>query len=112
MRNTLPINYFPPTLFLTNRSPLYGEAHLFSQPASRLRLEFELGANPFALKRAVATDLWPAIEAVQGGGSFISPGVEQHMLIDPPPEANQDCNRLHSTHFLSHDYHRSANKSL
>ena len=53
-------------------------------------MEFELGANAFVLKRAIATDMWPAIEAVQAGGSFISPGVEQHALIDPPPEANQD----------------------
>ena len=53
-------------------------------------MEFELGANAFVLKRAIATDLWSAIEAVQAGGSFISPGVEQHALIDPPPEANQD----------------------
>ena len=58
MRNTAPINHFPPTLFSPNRSPIYGEAHLFSQPASRLvtgnpslqkgvnrRLEFELGAG-------------------------------------------------------------------
>src|ERR1035437_7435096 len=36
MRNTAPINHFPPTLFSPNRSPIYGEAHLFSQPASRL----------------------------------------------------------------------------
>ena len=53
-------------------------------------MEFELGANAFVLRRAIATDLWPAIEAVQAGGSSISPGVEQHALIDPPPEANQD----------------------
>jgi hypothetical protein len=57
MRNPAPINHFPPTLFSPNRSPIYEEAHLFSQPASRLvtgnpsiqkgvnrRLEFELGA--------------------------------------------------------------------
>src|ERR1035437_2009740 len=36
MRNPAPINHFPPTLFSPNRSPIYGEAHLFSQPASRL----------------------------------------------------------------------------
>src|ERR1017187_8341122 len=36
MRNTAPINHFPPTLFSPNRSPIYGEAHLFSQPVSRL----------------------------------------------------------------------------
>jgi hypothetical protein len=34
MRNPAPINHFPPTLFSPNRSPLYGEAHLFSQPES------------------------------------------------------------------------------
>ena len=65
-------------------------------------MEFELGANAFVLKRAIATDLWPAIEAVQAGGSFISLGVEQHSLIDPPPEVNQDKSRLHSTHSMSH----------
>jgi hypothetical protein len=36
MRNTTPVNHFPPTLFSRNRSPIYGEAHLFSQPALRL----------------------------------------------------------------------------
>jgi hypothetical protein len=36
MRNYARINHFPPTLFSPNRSPIYGEAHLFSQPASRL----------------------------------------------------------------------------
>ena len=33
MRNTAPINHFPPTLFSPNRSPIYEEAHLFSQRA-------------------------------------------------------------------------------
>ena len=36
MRNTAPITHFPPTLFSPTRSPIYGEARLFSQPASRL----------------------------------------------------------------------------
>src|ERR1035441_1876428 len=36
MRNTAPVTHSPPTLFPPNRSPIYGEAHLFSQPASRL----------------------------------------------------------------------------
>jgi len=36
MRNIEPINHFPPTLFSPNRSPIIGEAHLFSQPASKL----------------------------------------------------------------------------
>ena len=36
MRNPAPINHFPPTLFSLNRSPIYEDAHLFSQPASRL----------------------------------------------------------------------------
>jgi len=30
MRNPAPINYFPPTLFSPNRSPIYGEAHFFA----------------------------------------------------------------------------------
>jgi hypothetical protein len=31
MRNTSPINYFPPTLFSPKRSPIYEEEHFFSQ---------------------------------------------------------------------------------
>ena len=33
------------------------------------------GANAFVLKRAIATDLLPAIDAVQAGHTFVSPGV-------------------------------------
>src|ERR1017187_961252 len=36
MRTTAPINHFPPTLFSPSRSPIYGEAHFISQPASKL----------------------------------------------------------------------------
>src|SRR5664279_1940041 len=109
MRNPAPINHFPPTLFSPNRSPIYGEAHLFSQPArspkSRVRslrskvgergsasrkLEFELGANAFVLKRAIATDLWPAIEAVQAGRSFVSSGVDQHALHEGKSKPSPD----------------------
>jgi hypothetical protein len=35
MRNSGPINHFPPTLFSLNRSPIYGETYLFSQRATR-----------------------------------------------------------------------------
>src|SRR5947209_754986 len=38
--------------------------------AGRLR---DAGVAGFVLKRAAATDLMPAVEAVLGGGSFISP---------------------------------------
>ena len=37
MRNPAPINHFPPTLFSPNRSPIYGEAHLFSPQCLRRR---------------------------------------------------------------------------
>ncbi len=33
------------------------------------------GASGFVLKRTAAIDLIPAVEAVLGGGSFVSPGV-------------------------------------
>jgi two-component system secretion response regulator SsrB len=48
--------------------------------ASACRATLEAGANAFVLKRAIATDLLTAIEAVQAGRSFISPGVEPHAL--------------------------------
>src|ERR1035437_1315608 len=37
MRNPAPINHFPPTLFSPNRSPIYGEAHLFSRRGRSLK---------------------------------------------------------------------------
>jgi len=45
----------------------------------------EAGANAFVLKRAIATDLLPAIEAVQAGRVFISPGVQRHAQPGPRP---------------------------
>ena len=38
------------------------------------RAALEAGADAFVLKRAIATDLLPAIDAVQAGHSFVSPG--------------------------------------
>ncbi len=35
------------------------------------------GVAGFVLKRSAATDLIPAVEAVLGGGSFVSPGVRE-----------------------------------
>lgn len=40
----------------------------------------EAGANALVLKRAVATDLLPAIDAVLAGHDFLSPGLEPHHL--------------------------------
>lgn len=48
--------------------------------ASACRATLEAGANAFVLKRALATDLLPAIEAVQAGVSFISPGVREPVM--------------------------------
>jgi len=48
--------------------------------ASACHATLEAGANAFVLKRAIATDLLPAIEAVQAGRSFISPGVQESAL--------------------------------
>jgi len=45
--------------------------------ASACRATLEAGANAFVLKRAIATDLLPAIEAVQLGKIYISPGVRE-----------------------------------
>jgi two-component system secretion response regulator SsrB len=40
------------------------------------RAAVEAGADAFVLKRSIATDLLPSIDAVQAGRSYISPGVE------------------------------------
>jgi DNA-binding NarL/FixJ family response regulator len=42
--------------------------------ANQIRSE---GVAGFVLKRTVATDLIPAVEAVLGGGSFVSPAVRE-----------------------------------
>ncbi len=36
------------------------------------------GARAFVLKRAAASDLIPAVEAVLAGGSYVSPGAKTH----------------------------------
>ena len=38
------------------------------------RSTMEAGADAFVLKRAIATDLLAAIDAVQAGGAYVSPG--------------------------------------
>jgi CheY-like chemotaxis protein len=48
--------------------------------ASSCRATLEAGANAFVLKRAIATDLLPAIEAVQAGKIYISPDVRESAL--------------------------------
>ena len=48
--------------------------------ASACQATLEAGANAFVLKRAIATDLLPAIEAVQAGKRFVSPGVQEPAL--------------------------------
>jgi two-component system secretion response regulator SsrB len=45
--------------------------------ASACQATLEAGANAFVLKRAIATDLLPAIEAVLAGRVSISPDVHQ-----------------------------------
>jgi two-component system secretion response regulator SsrB len=40
------------------------------------RAAVEAGADAFVLKRAIVTDLLSAIDAVQAGRSYVSPGVE------------------------------------
>lgn len=48
--------------------------------ASACRATLRAGANAFVLKRAIATDLLPAIEAVRLGRIYISPGVREAVL--------------------------------
>ena len=56
------------------------------QPSVR-QAALEAGADAFVLKRAIATDLLAAIDAVQSGQSYASPiGAE-----DRPPEGNDSA---------------------
>jgi DNA-binding NarL/FixJ family response regulator len=48
---------------------------------SACRAGLEAGANAVVLKRALATDLLPAIEAVQEGRVFMSPGIVEPVSI-------------------------------
>ena len=43
--------------------------------ASFCRSAMEAGVDGFVLKRAIATDLLPAIDAVLGGLTYVSPGI-------------------------------------
>ena len=53
--------------------------------ASACRATLQAGANAFVLKRAMASDRLPAIEAGQLGRIYISPDVRQPVLPDAPP---------------------------
>ena len=70
MRNPASINHFPPTLFSPNRSPIYGEAHLFSQPASRL-----VAGNPSLHGQSVYRAIFSACEISRAGLAAPSPGI-------------------------------------
>jgi DNA-binding NarL/FixJ family response regulator len=41
------------------------------------KLALEAGTNGFVLKRAIATDLLPAVDAVLAGECYVSPGVQR-----------------------------------
>ena len=58
MRNSPAINHFPPTLFSPNRSPIYGEAHLFSPPASRLECSRMVPAGYRFIVRRADSPVW------------------------------------------------------
>jgi len=45
------------------------------EEASSSRATLEAGANAIVLTRAIALDLLPAVDAVQAGHSFVSPGI-------------------------------------
>ena len=56
------------------------------EEASTSRATIEAGADAIVLTRAIAIDLLPAVDAVQAGRRFVSPGVR-----DPvPPGGNKD----------------------
>jgi len=50
----------------------------------------EAGADAFVLKRSIATDLLPAIDAVQAGQGYVSPGAAG----SPPTTARSPCARF------------------
>ena len=58
--------------------------------ASACRATLDAGADAFVLKQAIVTDLLPAVEAVQAGRSFASPGVG----IETPPSV-PNCQTRH-----------------
>ena len=65
--------------WLERLRPLYAEAKLIllsvhDEPSVN-RLMMEAGADAFVLKRAIATDLLPAVDAVLHGKRYISPGI-------------------------------------
>ncbi len=48
--------------------------------ASACRAVLEAGADGFVLKRSIATDLLPAVDAVQAGRHYVSPAVASRPL--------------------------------
>jgi two-component system secretion response regulator SsrB len=50
---------------------------VFDEP-SVSKAVVEAGANGFVLKRAIATDLLPAVDAVLAGHCYVSPGARQN----------------------------------
>jgi DNA-binding NarL/FixJ family response regulator len=54
--------------------------------ASACRAGLEAGASAVVLKRALATDLLPAIEAVVAGREFTSPGIAEQAHPGKPEE--------------------------
>jgi two-component system secretion response regulator SsrB len=50
---------------------------VFDEP-SVSKAALEAGTNGFVLKRAIATDLLPAVDAVLAGRCYVSPGVLQN----------------------------------
>jgi two-component system secretion response regulator SsrB len=52
------------------------------------RTALESGADGFVLKRSIATELLPAIDAVLAGGRYVSPGAGSHFRLQNEHEGN------------------------
>jgi DNA-binding NarL/FixJ family response regulator len=52
-------------------------------PPNLGRRVLEAGADGFVIKRAIATDLLAATDAVLAGRQYVSPGVGEHRTEDP-----------------------------
>jgi len=62
---------------------------VFDEP-SVCRLAIESGASAYVLKRAVGTDLLPALDAVSAGQTFISPGIREASAPRTAPSPNAE----------------------
>ncbi len=51
----------------------------------------ESGADGFIVKRAIARDLLPGMDAVMEGGQYVSPAVQGQKPSDSKPGTNLDC---------------------